>query len=200
MAERRIDLLHVPRFGKTPMVMEHIKAAMLGEPVPRFEPAPVKIDIGKIEPDPKIFEIPESPLSKSVRDWSRRFEEALLRFADRFKTRRVYVVNWSINERFKMTWYQKFFAYNDRTDAYAMARHVHGNVTWYDFKRIVDLPLEGVKQIPSPNQPLAIELWKTFNTCALCHTENRCKTVLLRGKQDRICIECLENYCNFKRR
>lgn len=30
MAERRIDLSQVPRFGKTSMVMEHIKAAMCG--------------------------------------------------------------------------------------------------------------------------------------------------------------------------
>lgn len=27
----------------------------LDELVPRFEPVPVKIDIGKIKPDPKIF-------------------------------------------------------------------------------------------------------------------------------------------------
>lgn len=179
-------------------MLERIKAELLGGLVPALEP--IKIDIGKIEPDPKIFEIPASCISKRAHDFSRRVEEELLRFADRFKTRRVYVVNWSIDERFKITWYQKFFAYNDRADAYAMARHAHGNVTWYDFKRIVDLPLEGVKQIPSPNQPLAIELWKTFNTCALCHAENRCKTVLLRGKQDRVCIECLEKYCNFKRK
>lgn len=178
MAERRIDLLQVPR----------------------FEPAPIKIDIGKITPDPKIFEVPESCISKSALNFSRRAEEELLLFADRFKTRRVYAVAWTRDERFKITWYQKLFTYNDRADAFAMARHVHGNVTWYDFKKVVDLPLEGVKQIPSPNQQLAIELWKTFNTCALCHAENRCKTVLFRGKQDRVCIECLEKDCRFKRR
>lgn len=172
----------------------------LDELVPRFEPVPIKIDIGKIKPDLKISEIPELPLSKITCDWSRHFEEELLRFADRFKTRRVYVLNWTRDEHFKITWYQKLFTYNDRAHAYAMARHVHGNVTWYDFKRIVDLPLKGVKQIPSPNQQLAIELWKTFNTCALCHAENRCKTVLFQGKQDRVCIDCLEKYCRFKRR
>lgn len=172
----------------------------LDELVPRFEPVPIKIDIGKIKPDPKIFEVPESCISKSARNFSRRAEEELLLFADRFKTRRVYVLTWTHDERFKITWHQKLFTYNGRADAYAMARYVHGNVTWYDFKKVVDLPLEGVKQIPSPNQQLAIELWKTFNTCALCHAENRCKTVLFRGKQDRVCIECLEKYCNFRKR
>lgn len=77
MAERRIDLR------------------------PPFEPIPIKIDIGKIEPDPKIFEIPSSCISKMARDFSQQFEAELLRFADRFKTRRVYIVNWSIDERFK---------------------------------------------------------------------------------------------------
>lgn len=86
MAEGRIDLSKVPRFGKTSMVMEHIKAALCGEPVPHFKLVPIEIDIDKIEPDPKIFEIPSSSISKSARDWSRHFEEELLRFADRWQT------------------------------------------------------------------------------------------------------------------
>lgn len=34
----------------------------------------------------------------------------------------------------------------------------------------------------------------------LLHIPRSGKTVLFRGKQDRVCIECLEKYCNFKRR
>lgn len=126
------------------------------------------------------------------------FERQLLLFADRFKTRRVYVVNWTEDKGFSLDFCSKMFKYEERDVAYYLARHYHANVIFYDFKKLIDSPLEYIRQFPSPNRSEAEELWKTFNTCCLCFSEkNQCEDVIFRGKKDRMCKYCLDklNLC-----
>lgn len=126
------------------------------------------------------------------------FERQLLLFADRFKTRRVYVVNWTKDKGFSLDFCSKMFKYEERDVAYYLARHYHANVIFYDFKKLIDSPLEYIRQFPSPNRSEAEELWKTFNTCCLCFSEkNQCEDVIFRGKKDRMCKYCLDklNLC-----
>ena len=121
------------------------------------------------------------------------FERQLLLFADRFKTRRVYVVNWTEDKGFRLDFCSKMFKYEERDIAYSLARHYHANVLFYDFKKLIDSPLEYIRQFPSPNRSEAEELWKTFNTCCLCFSEkNQCEDVIFRGKKNRMCKCCLD--------
>jgi hypothetical protein len=131
------------------------------------------------------------------------FERQLLLFADRFKTRRVYVVNWTEDKGFSLDFCSKMFKYEERDIAYSLARHYHANVIFYDFKKLINYPLEYIRQFPSPNRSEAEELWKTFNTCCLCFSEkNQCEDVIFRGKKDRMCKYCLDklNMCMEKNR
>lgn len=121
------------------------------------------------------------------------FERQLLLFADRFKTRRVYVVNWTEDKGFRLDICSKMFKYEERDIAYTLARHYHCHVIFYDFKKLIDSPLEYIIQFPSPNRREAEELWKTFNTCCLCNSEkNQCEDVIFRGKKNRMCKCCLD--------
>jgi hypothetical protein len=123
------------------------------------------------------------------------FEAELLMFADHFKTRRVYVVNWHKDENFRIDFYYKCFKYEDRAIAYDVARHYYTHVQIYDFKNLIDKPLEYIASIPSPNRREAMELWKTFNTCCVCHSETeQCENVLFRGKKDRMCKHCIDKF------
>ena len=121
------------------------------------------------------------------------FERQLLLFADRFKTRRVYVVNWTKDKGFRLDFCSKMFKYEERDIAYTLARHYDAHVLFYDFKKLINSPLEYIRQFPSPNRKEAEELWKTFNTCCLCFSEkNQCEDVIFRGKKDRMCKYCLD--------
>lgn len=126
------------------------------------------------------------------------FEAELLMFADHFKTRRVYVVNWYKDENFRIDFYYKCFKYEDRAIAYDIARLYHTHVQIYDFKNLIDKPLEYIASIPSPNRREAMKLWKTFNTCCVCHSETeQCENVLFRGKKNRMCKHCIDKFARW---
>ena len=121
------------------------------------------------------------------------FERDILLFADRFKTRRVYVVEWTEDKGFRLDFLSKMFKYEDRQHAYYLAKHYKCHVIFYDLKKLIDLPLEYIRQFPGQNRREAEELWKTFNTCCLCCSElNQCEDVIFRGKKARMCKYCLD--------
>lgn len=155
----------------------------------------IKLDIGKITSS-DIFD--HKPTFRPGVKIAQQFEAELLRFADHFKTRRVYSVEWHEYHNFCVDFYHKFFKYEDRAIAYDLAHYYHAHVQIYDFKNLIDKPLEYIASIPSPNRREAIELWKTFNTCCACHGEStQCDNVLFMGKKDRMCKHCIERYCWF---
>lgn len=149
----------------------------------------IKLNIGKII-NTKIFYMPTDRRCEQI---AQQFEAELLRFADHFKTRRVYVVQWHKDTNFRIDFYYKCFKYEDRDIAYDVAHHYHTYVQIYDFKKLIDKPLEYIASIPSPNHREMIELWKTFNTCCACHSETeQCENILFRGKKDRMCKYCID--------
>lgn len=155
----------------------------------------IRLDIGKIT-NSDIFDF--RPTFRPGVKVAQQFDNELLRFADHFKTRRVYVVEWHEYKAFRVYFYHKCFKYEDRDMAFDIARHYHAHVQIYDFKNLIDKPLEYIASIPSPNQREAIELWKSFNTCCVCHSEsNQCENVQFRGKKDRMCKHCLERITSF---
>ena len=131
----------------------------------------------------------------------RQFEKELLRFADRFKTRRVYCVfitkDRSRDGLFQLDRYYKFFTFDDRSLAFGLARYHHGRVQIYNFASLINQSLELVEHVPSPNRYEAIELWKTFNTCDICHSKSPCTDVRVRGSLGRVCKSCIDKYCRF---
>jgi hypothetical protein len=41
-------------------------------------------------------------------------------------------------------------------------------------------------------------LWKTFNTCCICHSETeQCENVLFGGKKDRMCKHCIDKFARW---
>lgn len=155
----------------------------------------IKLDIGKFV-DPNII---YKPTDRRGAEIAQRYEAEVLRFADHFKTRRVYVVRWNEYSMFRIDFYYKCFKYEDRAIAYDIARHHHSYVNIHDFKNLIDKPLEYIASIPSPNRREAIELWKTFNTCCVCHSETeKCENVLFRGKKDRMCKHCIDKFVRWQ--
>lgn len=133
--------------------------------------------------------------------WLRQFEEELLVFADKFKTRRVYSAEFTVDrsrERiFRLDHYYKFFTFDERSLAYSLARHQRGHVQIYNFANLINHSLEWVEHVPSPNRDAAIELWKTFNTCDICHSEAQCVDARVYRKLGRVCKSCIDKYCRF---
>ena len=133
------------------------------------------------------------PVMDPARAIAEQLECKLLLFADRFKTRRVYFVQWTEDKNFSLINHYKMFTHDNRAEAYHLARFYRTNVKIYDFKKIIDLPLEAIRHIPSPNRREAEELWKTFNTCARCNGQSKCFDVMYFGQKKRLC-----NYCIYK--
>lgn len=158
---------------------------------------PIRIDVGSIRTDFEEVYMPvrHSPSFK----WLRQFEEELLLFADRFKTRRVYsaefIVDRSRDGIFRLDNYYKFFTFGERSFAYDRARHYRGHVQIYNFANLINHSLEWVEHVPSPNRRAAIELWKTFNTCDICRSEVQCVDAQVYGRLGRVCESCIDKYC-----
>lgn len=133
--------------------------------------------------------------------WLRQFEDELLIFANRFKTRRVYSAEFTVDRSrdsiFRLDHYYKFFTFDDRSLAFDLARHYRGHVQIYNFANLINHPLEWVEHVPSPNRYAAIELWKTFNTCNMCHSEVQCVDARVYHKLGRVCKSCIDKYCRF---
>ena len=162
-------------------------------------PIPIRLSAGSIRTD---FEEVQLPVQNTPSfEWLRQFEEELLRFADRFKTRRVYGAEFTIDRSrdmiFRLDRYYKFFTFDARSLAFGLARHHHGRVQIYNFASLINHSLEWVESVPSPNRYLAIELWKTFNTCDICHHEVQCVDAQVYGKLGRVCKSCIDKYCRF---
>lgn len=162
-------------------------------------PIPIRLNVGNIRPD---FEEVRMPVCYAPGfKWLRQFEEELLVFTDRFKTRRVYctfaTVDRSRDGIYRLDRYYKFFTFEDRSLAFAFARHYHGRVHIYNFANLINHSLEWVEHVPSPNRYAAIELWKTFNTCDICHCENQCVDARVYHKLGRVCKPCIDKYCQF---
>lgn len=156
----------------------------------------IKIHIG-LPKQIELLDTPKPTFRPGIKI-AQHFEATLLRFADHFKTRRVYVVQWQKEEYFRIDFYYKCFKYEDRAIAYDVARHYHTHVQIYDFKNLIDKPLEYIASIPSPNRREAIELWKTFNTCCVCRSETeQCENILFRGKKDRMCKHCIDKFAQW---
>lgn len=152
----------------------------------------IKVEIKKSFQPLNYFDDFCNSLIGKVNKMAEQLERDLLLFADRFKTRRVYCVEFHKDNNFRMDFYSKMFKYEDRALAFDMARRFHGLVKIYDFKKLVESPLVFIQHMPSPNRREAEELWKTFNTCCLCHSDkNVCTNVLFMGKNDRMCFGCL---------
>lgn len=155
----------------------------------------IKLDIGKIT-DSNVFN--HKPAFRPGVKIAQQFEAELLRFADHFKTRRVYVVQWHKDTNFRSDFYHKCFKYEDRAIAFDVARHYHVNVQIYDFKNLINKPLEDITSIPSPNHREVIELWKTFNTCCVCHSETeQCETVYSEARKNRMCKHCIDKFARW---
>ncbi len=158
---------------------------------------PIRLPINKFVPPSVQFEYKE-PFGIKI---GIQFERDLLMFADRFRTRRVYVVQWTkvrcSDEIFQLNTHCKFFTFNNRAHAYEIARHCKAVVRIYDFKHIQDVELDSIKRLHSPNTDMAVELWKTLNTCAVCDSVKPCKTVQWRGTGQRICLACLHRWSNY---
>lgn len=158
---------------------------------------PIKLSIDKFVPPSVQFEYKE-PLGAKI---ATQFERDLLMFADRFRTRRVYVVQWTKDRCsdgiFRLDHYCKFFTFGNRAHAYEIARHCKVAVRIYDFKWIQDAELDSIKRLYSPNTDMAVELWKTLNTCASCGSVKPCKTAQWRGTRQRICLACLHRWSNY---
>lgn len=162
-------------------------------------PISIKLSVGNIRTD---FEEVCMPV-RSVPNykWLRQFEEELLRFADRFKTRRVYCATFTVDRSrdmiFRLDSYYKFFTFDDRSLAYDLARHYRGHVQIYNFTNLINHSLEWVEHVPSPNRYEAVELWRTFNTCDVCHSEAQCIDARVYRKLGRVCKSCIDKYCRF---
>lgn len=158
---------------------------------------PIKLSIAKFIPSLAQFEYKELPGSKLAVQ----FERDLLIFADRFRTRRVYAVQWTKDRAsdglFRIDTYCKFFTFNNRAMAYECARHCKAAVHIYDFKHIQDAELDSIKRLHGPNTDVAVELWKTLNTCADCGSIEPCKTVQWRGSRSRMCLRCLHHWASY---
>ena len=160
---------------------------------------PIRINVGCIRTDFEEVCMPvrHTPSFK----WLRQFEEELLLFADKFKTRRVYsaefIVDRSREGIFRLDNYYKFFTFDERSFAYSLARHYRGHVQIYNFANLIDHSLEWVEHVPSPNRDAAIELWKKFNTCDICRSEVQCVDAQVYGKLGRVCKSCIDKYCQF---
>lgn len=162
-------------------------------------PIPIKLSVGNIRTD---FEEVCMPVQHAPGyKWLRQFEEELLLFADKFKTRRVYCAMFTVDRSrdmiFRLDRYYKFFTFDERSLAYDLARHHHGNVQIYNFANLINHSLEWVEHVSSPNRYEAVELWKTFNTCDICHCEVQCVDAQVYGKLGRVCKSCIDKYCQF---
>lgn len=162
-------------------------------------PISIRLSPGSIRTD---FEEVQMPIRNTPNfKWLRQFEEELLYFADRFKTRRVYCAMFTVDRSrdmiFRLDRYYKFFTFDDRSLAFDLARHHHGRVQIYNFANLINHSLEWVEHVPSPNRYRAIELWKTFNTCDICHYEAQCVDAQVYGKLGRVCKSCIDKYCQF---
>lgn len=161
-------------------------------------PIPIRINCGNIRTD---FEEFRMPIHETMGRVLRQFEKELLIFADIFKTRRVYCAQYSVDHRnnniFRMDTFYKFFTFDDRSLAYDLARHCRGHVQIYNFANLINNSLEWVEHVPSPNRYEAIKLWKTFNTCDICHSEVQCVDAKVYGKLGRVCKSCIDKYCQF---
>ena len=160
---------------------------------------PIRLSVSNIRTD---FEEVRMPVRHAAGyKWLRQFEEELLRFADRFKTRRVYCAEFTVDRSrdmiFRLDRYYKFFTFDDRALAFDLARHYRGHVQIYNFANLINHPLEWVEHLPSPNRYEAIELWKTFNTCDICHREGQCVDAKVYRKLGRVCKSCIDKYCQF---
>lgn len=158
---------------------------------------PIRLNAGKIRTDFEEVLMPVQSVPSFK--WLTQFEEELLRFADRFKTRRVYCAEFTVDRSpdgiFRLDSYCKFFTFDDRSIAYNLARHHHGHVQIYNFANLINHSLEWVERVPSPNRDQAIELWKTFNTCDICHAEAKCVDAQVYRKLGRVCESCIDKYC-----
>lgn len=160
-------------------------------------PIPIRLYKGKIRTDFEevLMPVRHAPGVK----WLRQFEEELLVFADKFKTRRVYCVVFTVDRSkdmiFRLERYYKFFTFDDRSLAYDLAKHHRGHVQIYNFANLINQSLEWVEHVPSPNRYWAIELWKTFNTCDICHAEAQCIDAQVYRKLGRVCKSCIDKYC-----
>ena len=79
------------------------------------------------------------PVMDPARAIAEQLECELLLFADRFKTRRVYFVQWTEDKNFSLINHYKMFTHDNRAEAYHFARFYRTNVKIYDFKKIIDL-------------------------------------------------------------
>lgn len=162
-------------------------------------PIPIRLNVGSIRTD---FEEVCMPVQHNPSyKWLHQFEEELLLFADKFKTRRVYSAEFTIDRSregtFRLDHVYKFFTFDERSLAYSLARHHRGRVQIYNFANLINNSLEWVAHVPSPNRREAIELWKTFNTCDVCHLEDQCVDARVYGKLGRACKSCIDKYCQF---
>lgn len=142
-------------------------------------------------------------ISKSLAE---KFESDILRFADHFKTRRVYVVKWVEDKNFRISVCHKNFTFNDRRLAYDMCRYINNQqgvlnarVKIFDFKNIVDLSLDEIERLRYfPNFNEVKSLWETFHECCCCGriapVVHNCTWM---GKKARACEDCLHKYARF---
>lgn len=159
---------------------------------------PIKLSLANRFIQPSVrFEYKEPPGTKIAIQ----FERDLLMFADRFRTRRVYAVQWTKDRAsegiFRVDCHYKFFTFNNRALAYDVARHYKVGVRIYDFKCIQDAELDSIKRLHGPNADMAVELWKTLNTCANCGSVSPCKTASWRGTRQRLCLACLHRWSDY---
>lgn len=159
---------------------------------------PIRLSCGDIRTG---FEEVRIPIQETMGKRLRQFEQELLLFADRFKTRRVYCTGFTVdrsrNGIFRLDYNYKFFTFDDRSLAFELARHHHSHVQIYNFANLINHSLEWVESIPSPNCREAVELWKTFNTCDVCHLEDQCVDARVYGKLGRVCKSCIDKYRQF---
>ena len=129
-----------------------------------------------------------SLLTERARDW----ERFILRFAERFKTRRVYVVHFTKERPFRINLYMRPYTFEDRRFAFLEARQTHGTVHIHDFKNLLQMPFKCVRCIRwhSPNSDVFEEYWKTMNECSLCHRHGSTRAGQFMGELVRICDEC----------
>lgn len=152
----------------------------------------IKLDWNGFEPLPHID---TTPVFRAAERMAVQKEADILRFADHFKTRRVYCAEWMEDKGTRIDFCWKLFSFEYRSFAFDCARHYHGNVLIYHLSPLLNMPSKCIVCMSHlPNGRLAEELWKTFNECCRCHQLRLCKDVLFMGKKQRMCLSCLDYF------
>ena len=98
--------------------------------------------------------MPKPKYSPAVQEYERR----MLLTALHFDCTRVYVVDWTEQHEYRFDFCYMCFPFQDRREAFKLAREKHTQVKIFNFRRWIDMPEDEFQCTfpPSPNTDVAV--------------------------------------------